>query len=553
MYEWRRHFVGRGEELAFLRDAWDDAKGGSPRLVVLLGESGLGKTRLAQEFYRAISSDPEEDPPAQGHPEGYWPDAFVTDQASLDVNPTFERTDAPRPPIPWLWWGLRAEQPEHRNRRGDRCALVQDRHHLRAHVEPIAVARQLKELRRDAVARTAGIGGEVASGFFPILGLLLAACDTVALAQDRSTEKQLRERGQESVGEAMARRQRDLADIALDDFEAILDPDRKDAKTVPVVLLLDDAQWADETTLRFVWRLLARARDGGWPLLVIATHWEKEWEEHLDALPVEQSPPRRFVDIPRLLGLGTDWKGLRELPPIPDLSALVREALPGLTDAQQSRILKKAGGNPLLLEQMLEWLLVQPEFFDDDDASRSLTANAEQVIDEEHFDLHEVIRKRFVSLSLQVKRSLAWSSEQGLRFLPQLTKSAAQHVQATLGDDVDRALKLAEHPHCLIRLQRHGQSPIIGEFRQSAFCDIAQQYLEKNTTDRERIVEIMCELLSNWIETGAILRVTPEERLLTLEIADRLLMTPQYINTWKKASRLRAPSPVPLAREGDRG
>lgn len=55
--DWRRLFVGRDDELGRLRTAWrkvapEDGSQAEPQLVVLLAESGLGKTRLAQEFYR---------------------------------------------------------------------------------------------------------------------------------------------------------------------------------------------------------------------------------------------------------------------------------------------------------------------------------------------------------------------------------------------------------------------------------------------------------------------------------------------------------------------
>jgi len=63
-------FIGREAELARLRADWEIASGGVPRLVVLAGDSGLGKTRLAQELYRWLST--------QRDPENYWPDAFRT-------------------------------------------------------------------------------------------------------------------------------------------------------------------------------------------------------------------------------------------------------------------------------------------------------------------------------------------------------------------------------------------------------------------------------------------------------------------------------------------
>lgn len=45
-------FVGREHELALLRQALDDACDGHGRLVMLVGEPGIGKTTLAREFER---------------------------------------------------------------------------------------------------------------------------------------------------------------------------------------------------------------------------------------------------------------------------------------------------------------------------------------------------------------------------------------------------------------------------------------------------------------------------------------------------------------------
>ena len=48
----RSVFCGREREFAYLREAWRSvAVGGAPRLEVLVGESGVGESRLVQKFY----------------------------------------------------------------------------------------------------------------------------------------------------------------------------------------------------------------------------------------------------------------------------------------------------------------------------------------------------------------------------------------------------------------------------------------------------------------------------------------------------------------------
>lgn len=45
-------FVGRERELAVLREAWRDVKNGTSRAVAVVGEAGIGKSRLCERFLR---------------------------------------------------------------------------------------------------------------------------------------------------------------------------------------------------------------------------------------------------------------------------------------------------------------------------------------------------------------------------------------------------------------------------------------------------------------------------------------------------------------------
>ena len=66
------NILGRNRELGVLHNAWSEVKSGKgPQFVVIVAESGYGKTALVQEFYRRIAL--EENGVGGG---GYWPDSM---------------------------------------------------------------------------------------------------------------------------------------------------------------------------------------------------------------------------------------------------------------------------------------------------------------------------------------------------------------------------------------------------------------------------------------------------------------------------------------------
>src|ERR1700735_244470 len=56
------HFVGRAGELAELQRAFDEAASGRPGLVLVGGDSGVGKTRLVSEFEQRLEMRGEAGP-----------------------------------------------------------------------------------------------------------------------------------------------------------------------------------------------------------------------------------------------------------------------------------------------------------------------------------------------------------------------------------------------------------------------------------------------------------------------------------------------------------
>src|SRR5262249_58996739 len=54
----RTPFVGRAQELATLHAVWADVTQGQGHVVGVVGESGMGKSRLVAEFRRSLRHEP---------------------------------------------------------------------------------------------------------------------------------------------------------------------------------------------------------------------------------------------------------------------------------------------------------------------------------------------------------------------------------------------------------------------------------------------------------------------------------------------------------------
>jgi hypothetical protein len=51
-------FVGREDELRLLRNRWERALDGEGQVALIIGEAGIGKSRLIQRFHEEISCTP---------------------------------------------------------------------------------------------------------------------------------------------------------------------------------------------------------------------------------------------------------------------------------------------------------------------------------------------------------------------------------------------------------------------------------------------------------------------------------------------------------------
>jgi hypothetical protein len=402
-------FCGREPEMGLLREAYAKISGKipEPQVMVFLGESGVGKTRLAQEFYAWLSTCKDG---VKGT--GYWPDELDQIGNNLRVNPDLAMCQNDNP-IPFLWWGMRLNDPGGRNQAAN-AAIIDGLDALRPHLEPVYRAIRSEERRKEAIKASREAMVDLGIEMIPLAGFAKTAIGWVSKINQLGRAENNSELRRLSELESAERRS--VANAVVEDFTVLLGHNSEHRS--PVVLLIDDGQFstADPDVVDVLDKLLDAALLGKWPILFVITHWEAEW--HSQSRDREQPSIARTISQKRHL-LGENWQPLT-LARADDLGPMLVSALPGITPEQKKPVLSRADGNPRFLYEIILFALSRPRFFIERDISKALTSNGLTQLLTKAVNLHALIRERLVDCSTEVQQAVALGSVQGSQFLPDL-------------------------------------------------------------------------------------------------------------------------------------
>jgi hypothetical protein len=427
-------FVGRARELSELMSAWVQvAAGQGPRTVVVLAESGLGKTRLAQALYEAIAADGAAN--LEGE-RGYWPTVLGADGNNLRVNPPLDAC-APAAPMPFLWWGIRLVDPLAPNHLAGGVLPSSVERDLLPHLEPLQRASRRRDRHARVAKVAAGLATDALVDAVPFASLLKTLVAT-GLELKGIHDEGRRDGAGRDLGAAAEARALTFLDRVVGDLGALLRPGG-----APAVVLVDDGQFSphDPGAVALVERLHRTAAQEGWPLLLLVTHWEQEWNA---AAPGSIAGALRAADGPPVQEL--------RLTPVPDLGPWLRAALPGLDGAQAAALLERAGGNPRYLDEILRFAtgVRGRALFEGRDPARPLTAAGLQELLARSVALVDLIAERLAASPDAVQQAVVLAALQGPEVLDGLVPDAAKAlgveeaaVEAALADAEDRHAYLA--------------------------------------------------------------------------------------------------------------
>jgi len=292
-----------------------------------------------------------------------------------------------------------------------------------------------------------------------------------------------------TVSEAFQKQQEDVTDVLLAEMHEVFGGLGGGGLVLPTVLWLDDAHWIDPFTLQFVHRLWKKATEKRWPLLVVLTHFEREWNELRMAAKQES-----------LWGL-CDQAHARPLflapAPLEKLQSRLSESLPGLLPAQRALILQKVGGNFLTLVQNIGALTKQSACFEARRLDRPLTPAGERMVADWELDRDKRIEQQFGELGQELQDLLGWATNAngraGMWFMPHAVAMFKARRSVTLGDapasevmeNYSKQRQLLDS--CVYPLAVLGSpSPNVFEFRDRAFYQVARKYFKYHLSEAEQ-------------------------------------------------------------------
>lgn len=502
-------FVGRSQELKSLLGVWADVcqPGNGPRMVTVLGEPGYGKTRLIREFYRRIAAE------HRHQSNDYWPDSLPQSGDRMDINPQLH--DAGKEgEMPWLWWGIRCEPNETRNGTQDEgCALIRSSAHLMQHTGALERKRdrmeKLGKLKAAGITQLLKLAEEI-----PVVGTAIRQYSSGRewLELYRSAVEAARPAAAQSPGLKMQLDVRNACEACLEICQSFIDPTDENLPTIPMVLVIDDAHAADPLTIKCVYRILHFAHSRKLTLLVVATHWAKEWK----------SADR---GVPANLTMTESWKSFRQissaLPMRPgtepnsvfhelecegvDCGLILDRLELALGERLRKHCLDFADGNPQLLRELLSFLhecrahRAKDWWFQNPAPDLQLSERGFEQFGQNTKSKEEFLKHRAeeVQKDPHLSSLLQLGALQGHSFLGRFTSEVWSDIGDLPGAGTGplELLRSAETPHHVIRLS--GVEGQLAKFRHRTYRDA---FLSIDPAKRQVLLDAITAKTVAWLE-----------------------------------------------------
>jgi len=500
--------VGEGHQglVSLLLDRVDQVASGDlqiPRMVILEGASGVGKTRVVREFYRRLRDNMDRDG-------GYWPDlaeAGIGDPYSRDPLPARKSTgpDArsfhwPAEALPGFgWWQLHCERMQ---AGGEMDVIAQALPEIAAHLVPMTLAWRQAASSKDKLAahrdeviakarealrdRTLEGAAEVLREFDIIIPCFYTAVSWISKAVGSAKEyrKQRRDYAQDvELGDRVADERRSAAAELANLILATTHP------KLPGIVVIEDIHLMDEALGQLLDHLLAPR--SGRAVTVVAMAWPEN----------------------RNLGAYADWvsaavdRGWAQIVPMPalsteDLRQIVLSYAPNTPQSVADEVAQRYS-NPLLIEATLSSRLME-RAIRDNGASLPI-----KELPNYPPSLREIYRERFRQLPVGVQEALAIAAgclpePNSMQLHPFLRDRVVEAVRAHPGripeaDSVLAGIESAVEDQIWLLPEE-----VADRFKEPPQVHAAYEHLGEHVLleeEKRALLDSMQQALSDWIES----------------------------------------------------
>jgi len=506
---------GRQRELELLLKAWRDVHAGATRFVLVAGEPGAGKTRLAQELYIELTQ--HYDQPQPGFSEGYWPDMLKPGLAQDSLVPPQLPANGKRPPLPYLWWALTCRQGNESQRESFQ-PYADGLDQLSVHL--------LSQLRGTLIREA---WGEVAHGlvfgsmeYLPLIGPLLKgiynpvrglAARLRKLREPAKLDERLLERGGGAAAAAGS-----LEEVLIQLIAALNNPTDKRLPSVPVCLVLDDAQWADARSVAFTQRLLELAAESGWRVLVLATVRSNELAAQLARAGAGGATATTIGELVQGLLRRATPQSVVQLQLSSDLAEpamrlLLKDQLPHASEHVLDTLQNRVGGHPYFAVNYAR--LIEEEGWLDADGE---LAAGEEALHELPDEVSAIIDRRLSLLDTERRRVLNWGSVQGWHFIDSFIERAA----AKLGQEQSQALLqldgLQRAHHLVNPLPPPPAAERLYQFAHRLIYERVRQGFDPELQEYRLVRAALGEMLREHLAAGQLTQWPAEDQFEALQI-----------------------------------
>ncbi|WP_028775506.1 AAA family ATPase [Shimazuella kribbensis] len=501
-------FIGRDKELAQLLDIYEDTKAGNTNVVVIEADTGIGKTRLIQELYHYLTIY-DDDP-------NYWPDNLEDTKHTMTIVPEFDVLENNKElQMPWLWVAMRCPNTDERNSHFHTTALNQIRKQIKLHLGGLIERKRHSADNRKAMRNGvslfinyafpgSGMALELIAGILSGIDNGLNTYESLKNLVKNKKENQHRDRNAILAQQEYT----SFIDQTMDIFSTILSTNQKESR-LPLILVVDDAQWADPLTLAFTKKLVETGVEKKWPILILCTCWESSLKEqnlassedlvHFGALvkQVEEISHTHLIKM----------KKLRHA----DIEQIISLELSNISTPAKKKLARDCSGDLELLWDSIKRIKNTPGFID---------ATGELRIPLSRLDFHsnkkkEIAREKILDLGIEKVLLLAWGSAQGIKFSKPFLERCIQKFKDEFPVNLTHFYHL-DTPHNLIKIKNHVLFDEMFTFNRRLYYEIAREILE-DLPHREQIDAMLLDFYKEIITSAQVDTLDSYEQITIYE------------------------------------